>query len=313
MGRRECVMSRSGSMILCYHRVAKPDADPFVLCVTPENFASHLDEVVQHGEPSTLDELAMPSRRPRVVVTLDDGYADNLTNALPIAKAKGVPITVFVTSGTLDGKQLFWWDRLGTLLASRPPAVKEIRLPLADGVVVRVAVGSKRPGKDLLSVHRHLLPLPVPEIHRVLDAVSDQWGVRASPPAAARTLTSPEVIELASSDMVTIGAHTVDHAQLPNLSAGEQKDTISTSKEALEALTGRPVTHFAYPFGGSDSFNDYTVDAVRSSGFKTACTTLPGNVKSDSDPYLLPRRMVMNWSRPRFRLSWERWRLVTAR
>ena len=111
--------------------------------------------------------------------------------------------------------------------------------------------------------------------------------------------------------MVTIGAHTVDHAQLPNLSAGEQKDTISTSKEALEALTGRPVTHFAYPFGGSDSFNDYTVDAVRSSGFKTACTTLPGNVKSDSDPYLLPRRMVMNWSRPRFRLSWERWRLVT--
>ena len=97
--------------------------------MTPENFASHLDEVVQHGEPSTLDELAMPSRRPRVVVTLDDGYADNLTNALPIAKAKGVPITVFVTSGTLDGKQLFWWDRLGTLLASRPPAVKEIRLP----------------------------------------------------------------------------------------------------------------------------------------------------------------------------------------
>ena len=147
MGRRECVMSRSGSMILCYHRVAKPDANPFVLCVTPENFASHLDEVVQHGEPSTLDELAMPSRRPRVVVTLDDGYADNLTNALPIAKAKGVPITVFVTSGTLDGKQLFWWDRLGTLLASRPPAVKEIRLPLADGVVVGSPWGQRGPAR----------------------------------------------------------------------------------------------------------------------------------------------------------------------
>ena len=37
---------------------------------------------------------------------------------------------------------------------------------------------------------------------------------------------------------------------MPNLSAGEQKDTIFSSKEALEALTGRPVTHFAYPLAG---------------------------------------------------------------
>ena len=141
-------MSSSGSIILCYHRVASGDDDPFQLCVTPENFAAHLDEIVRHGEPSTLDEFALPSRRPRVVVTLDDGYADNLTNALPIAEAKGVPITVFVTSGAVDAEQPFWWDRLGTLLASRPPGVREINLPLAGGAV-RIALGSAKPSEDL--------------------------------------------------------------------------------------------------------------------------------------------------------------------
>ena len=37
-----------------------------------------------------------------MIVTLDDGYRDNLTNALPIAESKGVPITVFVTSGIME-------------------------------------------------------------------------------------------------------------------------------------------------------------------------------------------------------------------
>jgi peptidoglycan/xylan/chitin deacetylase (PgdA/CDA1 family) len=302
-------MSRSGSMILCYHRVASEAEDPFKLCVTPQNFAAHLDEIVRHGEPSTLDQIALPSRRPRVVVTLDDGYADNLTNALPIAESRGVPITVFVTSGQVDGEQGLWWDRLGSLLGSRPSGIDEINLPLADGPV-RIALGSP---DDLGSVRSQLLPLPVTEIHRILDEVSQEWGTPASPTPGARTLTSSELLRLADSELVTIGAHTVDHVRLSNLPAQEQEKNISSSKEALEGLIGRPVTHFAYPFGGSDSFNESSVDAVRSSGFETACTTIPANARSTSNPFLLPRRMIMNWSGRRFRVSWERWKLLTRR
>ena len=116
----------------------------FRLCVTPANFAAQLDEIARHGEPSTLAELSLPSRRPRVVVTFDDGYVDNLTNALPIAEAKGIPITVFVTSGVLGGQQGFWWDRLGTLLRSRPSGTREICLPTSEGTV-RIGLGSSRP------------------------------------------------------------------------------------------------------------------------------------------------------------------------
>ena len=92
-------MRRNGTLILCYHRVAEGVEDPFYLCVRPGNFAAHLEEMSRAREPSTLADVSVPSRRPRVVVTFDDGYRDNLTNALPIAESKGVPITVFVTSG----------------------------------------------------------------------------------------------------------------------------------------------------------------------------------------------------------------------
>jgi peptidoglycan/xylan/chitin deacetylase (PgdA/CDA1 family) len=302
-------MKSGDSRILFYHRIAEGIDDPFKLCVSPDRFAAHLDEIARYGEPSTLAELSLPSLRPRIVVTFDDGYADNLTNAVPIAEAKGVPITIFVTSGVLGRDNGFWWDRLGTLLRSRPSAIREITLPAGRGSV-RIGLGSFSRRKDLQSVRRHLLPLPVAEIHGILDAVSEQWGISAAPPPDARPLTLFEFDQLASSKVVTIGAHTVDHVRLRGLEAADQQPTISSSKRQLEQLTGQMVSHFAYPYGGKDAFDDHSVDAARAAGFETACTTIEGNANSTSDPFRLPRRKVKNWSRLGFKAALERWRLV---
>jgi peptidoglycan/xylan/chitin deacetylase (PgdA/CDA1 family) len=301
-------MRRNGTLILCYHRVAEGVEDPFYLCVRPGNFAAHLEEMSRAREPSTLADAMVPSRRPRVVVTFDDGYRDNLANALPIAESKGVPITVFVTSGILGNHKGLWWDRLGTLLRSRPPQVREIDLP-AVGRDVRLPLGSSGMRADLDSVRRHLLPLRVSEIERALDAVSEQWQVGSAPPADAGTLTAEDLRLLAASDTVTIGAHTADHVRLRDRSAREQQETISGSKDELEQSIGRAVSHFAYPFGGRADFDDRSVDAVRSAGFDTACTTLPGTARSSTDPYRLPRRLVMDWGRLRFRVQMQRWKL----
>ena len=242
-------MKSGDSLILFYHRIAEGVDDPFNLCVTPARFAAHLDEIGRYGEPSTLAELSLPSPRPRIVVTFDDGYADNLINAVPIVEAKGVPITIFVTSGVLGSHGGFWWDRLGTLLRSRPSAISEITLPAGERTV-RIGLGSSCKRKDLQSVRRHLLPLPVTEIHRVLDAVSEQWGISAAPPPDARPLTVSEFVQLAASNMVTIGDHTVDHVRLRGLHAADQKQTIVSSKEQLERLSGQADLTLRLPLRG---------------------------------------------------------------
>ena len=301
-------MSRAGTLILCYHRIAEGVEDPFWLCVSPGNFAAHLEEIARTREPSTLDDAFKPSRRPRVVVTLDDGYLDNLTNALPIAESTGVPITVFVTSGITGNHSGFWWDRLGTLLRSRPPHIREADLPVGDGNV-HLQLGSSGLRADFDAVRRHLLPLRVTEIERALDAVSGQWQVDSAPPPDAGTLTAEDLLRLAASDTVTIGAHTVDHVRLRGRPVREQEDTIADSKRELEQAIGRPVAHFAYPFGRHDDFDDHSVDAVRSAAFDTACTTVPGTARFPADPYRLPRRVVMNWGRSRFRVQLQRWKI----
>ena len=213
-----------------------------------------------------------------------------------------------MTSGILGNHRGLWGDRLGTLLRSRPPHVREIDLPIS-GRNVRLPLGSSGIRADLVSVRRHLLPLRVMEIERALDAVSEQWQVGSASPPDAQTLNPEDLLRLAASDTVTIGAHTVDHVRLRDRPAREQRDTISGSKRELEQSIGRTVSHFAYPFGRRDDFDDRSVDAVRSAEFDTACTAIPGMAHSSTDPYRLPRRMVMDWGRLRFRVQMQRWRL----
>jgi peptidoglycan/xylan/chitin deacetylase (PgdA/CDA1 family) len=151
-------VKHDGTLILCYHRVAAGVEDPFGLCVSPENFAAHLEEIVRRREPSTFDDLSAPSRRSRVIVTFDDGYSDNLSNALPIAESKGVPITVFVTSGLLGGHRGYWWDRLAVLLRSRPSGTRDFSSRSRFGKSNLPLTPSRRVGPSGRSLLRMLVP-----------------------------------------------------------------------------------------------------------------------------------------------------------
>jgi peptidoglycan/xylan/chitin deacetylase (PgdA/CDA1 family) len=76
-------------------------------------------------------------------------------------------------------------------------------------------------------------------------------------------------------------------AQLdPELAAREIRD----SKRRLEAITGSPVTTFAYPNGkpGRDYLREH-VGMVRALGFEAAVSTAWGVAHAASDPHQLPR------------------------
>lgn len=299
---------RDDTLILCYHRIAEGSTDPFGLCVRPDTFATHLEEIARTMDPSTLDGLDRPSRRRKVVVTLDDGYRDNLSNAVPVAEAAGVPITVFVTSGMVGRNRGFWWDLLASLLRTRPPGTTQIRLDVGDEQVT-VPLSPGRFRSDLARVHQALLPFSVDEIERGLESLARQWSVTPETPPDARALSQDELGRLAASPAVTVGAHTLDHAHLSSRPMAEQLDTIAGSKRELEAMLRRPVSHFAYPYGGRDDFDEHSVGAVTRAGFETACTTVPGSARPTSDRFRLPRRIVLDWGRTRFRAQLQRWRM----
>jgi peptidoglycan/xylan/chitin deacetylase (PgdA/CDA1 family) len=86
---------------------------------------------------------------------------------------------------------------------------------------------------------------------------------------ADRPMTFDEMRRLRDFPLIDIGAHSVHHASLAHLSAVECHSEVFESRSALERLTGRPVTSFAYPFGET---SPDAVAAVTAAGFRDAVT-----------------------------------------
>jgi peptidoglycan/xylan/chitin deacetylase (PgdA/CDA1 family) len=293
----------SRCIVLMYHRVAEIEHDPWGLCVTPENFAAQLSVLAAHYRPLTLAQAGghiangtFP--RSSVVVTFDDGYADNLHCALPLLAAAGVPATVFVTTGQIDSDREFWWDELGHLLLGTAllPARIDLNLGERERSWRTVDAGSNA-GEigpaTRLKLYRKiwalLQPLEKDARRAVLDNLAQQLHAGPVMRDDHRTLSSTELQVLSAAEVVDIGAHTVTHPLLCIRQADLQHQEMQESKSRLEELTGKPVEHFSYPFGDHDDAVVRTADSV---GFRLACTTETGDVRRDTDPLRMPRIQV---------------------
>lgn len=88
---------------------------------------------------------------------------------------------------------------------------------------------------------------------------------------------------------IQIGAHTVSHADLTRVSAGNLHHEVFDSKAELEALVGHRVVDFCYPAG---KFSDAVVRMVQGAGFESATTTEPGVSHSAGDRFVWTRVRV---------------------
>jgi len=99
--------------ILMYHHVAvpPPDSDAIYrdLSVSPTNFEGQLRYLIENGyQPITLSDLIMhlqvgqPLASKPVVLTFDDGFRDQYTNAYPLLKRYGFVATFFIITGFVD-------------------------------------------------------------------------------------------------------------------------------------------------------------------------------------------------------------------
>ena len=88
---------------------------------------------------------------------------------------------------------------------------------------------------------------------------------------------------------IEIGAHTLTHPNLTQCTRQEIKRQMVGSRNRLEEKLRKPVRLFAYPYGGSRSFNATVRLCAREAGFLGARTTLPGSNGPDTDLFTLRR------------------------
>ena len=323
------------ALILLYHRVALSSPDPQLLCVTPAHFGEHLEVLRKYGNPIALRSLlpALQNRqlaRRAIVVTFDDGYADNLHHAKPLLERYDVPATVFVTSGYVGSEKEFWYDDLERLLLQPGILPETLQLNLNGSLHQWQLNGAVHYDKDSYcsyagwnisrqdnptprhelyrSLFQTLLPLPDKQRRNLVDDLLIAAGMETSGRPTYRVFSPGEMIKLTDGALVEVGAHTVSHTILSTLSTAEQAEEISQSKARLEEILGHRVTSFAYPHGGRSHYTDETVAAVRQAGFDCACAAFPGIVRrATTERWQLPRFLVRDWDGQEFARRLSQW------
>lgn len=292
-----------GGVVLLYHRVASLPSDPERLAVSPRNFQAHLDLIRRHAACLPLRQLVDQARLGvpsvgRVAITFDDGYADLLHEAAPALVERGLPATMFITTGVLDPPREFWWDALArAVLGEADAGGWHVECP-----------GDPSPRHRAYRDWRDRLRVMAPaQRDRAIDRLvtESRCGREARP--AHRPLTTGEVAELAAIDGIDVGAHGVSHASMGVLADAERRAEMGEGRRTLARLVGRDVLSLAYPFGGSADATDDAVRAAADEGIDLACVATPGRVHAATDPLRVPRMIVRDWAPEAFEqrlLSW---------
>jgi peptidoglycan/xylan/chitin deacetylase (PgdA/CDA1 family) len=138
------------AVVLYYHSIPKDKRAAF---------ARQMDELVRIGKPLPADfRLALAPGEHFVAVTFDDGYQNNIENAVPELVQRGIPATLFVVTGALGGTPT--WQRHAEALDYREPIMSADAIGQLPLDLIRVGSHTR--------THRMLTALPEDEARREL-------------------------------------------------------------------------------------------------------------------------------------------------
>lgn len=259
------------------------------LHVTPDVLAAVIEATRAQGFAFvTLDEAMARLRgggaeAPFACLTFDDGYRDNLDLALPVCARLEAPFTVYVTTGFIDRTADIWWYALEGLLRD----AERIEI---DGAAVPVATAAEKAAAfgRLAGQLRAFGPAAA---RAAIDAMAARHGAGFRTDAAALAMDWDMVAALDRSGVGAVEAHGVTHAALARLAAADARAEAAESRRILEARLGRPVRHFAFPFGDPPSAGAREFALCGDLGFASAVTTRFGNLSASA--------AATAWSLPR--------------
>ena len=278
-----CSLVQSELPILAYHRIVDmgPESefpfDPELVSATPADFREQMKYVAAHFDVVTFadvlryidGEASLPARP--IIVTFDDGYLDNYTEAFPILQELGLPATIFVSTGYVGAQDTYWYDHLAYAIYRAKAGTFVLgttRFDLDD------VASRRRATADAIRFLRGV-PDAVRRAHLVRLAERLDYGVREEDRALSRPMEWSQIVELHEAG-IEIASHTVSHPALSQCDDETLAYELFESRRELESHLGVPVEVIAYPFGGPGEYDERVMRTAARSGYRLAASYING-------------------------------------
>jgi peptidoglycan/xylan/chitin deacetylase (PgdA/CDA1 family) len=278
-------------VIIRYHSVSQGnDLVSDGITVAPNAFEQQVSYFAKHFRPILMNTLidCVQDQRPfpenAIVLTFDDGYADNY-QAARILKKYGMTGVFYITAGCIESEERFWVGEIHHLLGKTNK--KDVRIRVRDKVFEGLLSDSTR-AEPIRRLTQLIKTVDVGTRESIREELRKQLD---DVPAVENNLmlTWQQLSEMVAMGM-EIGGHTMTHCNLPSATNEEAWNEVLQCKVFLEERLGTSVRHFAYPNGGSSQYyNPRIKEFVRRAGYRSAVTSKLGAVDLRNDPFELRR------------------------
>jgi peptidoglycan/xylan/chitin deacetylase (PgdA/CDA1 family) len=288
--------------ILVYHRVVPRETrdDLFSLpaiVVYQDHFEEQMKFLSENYHIIPLDEfiearekqIPLPLRT--VVITFDDGWEDNYHYAFPILRKYHLPATIFLTTGWINTRKIFWPEKVIFLiknLLSSPDVLKECFVKAnIPSLIIRIDRLLRHPERNKCwsKLIDDLKYIDESSREKIIQNLEAYLKDRTFPEAKHSVLNWAQIQEMKRNG-VSYGSHGITHRILTLLGEDEVKEELQVSLQSLEKGLGGPIKHFAYPNG---DYNGRIIQHLKTLGYRSGLTVKLGYNTIKTDAYRLNR------------------------
>lgn len=279
------LLSHFGStIVLTLHRISKERTNASNLTsmeVMPDYFEWFVGVCRKYGwHFISVDELGIQIvgrkiRPKQIVITIDDGYYDNLEAGYYLFDKLRVPYCIFLTTSFIDDPYISpWWEQAEFAINSSNS------LACFNQILDTTTVAKKR---EALSFIRG---------HCIAGNFSGINFIEKSKTGTSKNFLSwDDVRYMSRSQYASFGSHLKDHYSLKILDHAEAQRQIFESKEIIESNISKKISSIAYPYGGFTDCGDREFNMARKAGYLMGFTTYQRPIRSANhhSPFDLPR------------------------
>jgi peptidoglycan/xylan/chitin deacetylase (PgdA/CDA1 family) len=271
---------RKNGVILMMHRFS--DADREIIGHDPEGVRRVLAFLrADKYDLVALDEMVRRLRgdgrplRRTVAVTIDDGYLDQATIGAPLFAEFDCPVTTFLTTGFVDGRLWFWWDKIRYAFRHTPRRDIRIEMASQEFTYTLLEAGDRQSAAlDLVERAKRVSEEEKQAALQRLSAAAETEIPDRPPPECAPM--SWDQVRACERRGMAFGPHTVTHPILARTSADQCRREIVESWTRLRTEVETPVPVFCYPNGQQGDFGQREIAVLRGQGFAAGVTAMHG-------------------------------------
>lgn len=245
-------------------------------------------KVIKLQEAFDLNRTGRKQEDLSVVITFDDGYANNFEYAFPILKKYNVPATIFtVTSHLIDPRFVLWYDFVDFSKNIVPLQFFIDRVVTTKGADDADNIKTWNDLKTLLKSFTQ----QEKESMLSVDELLKQRILADVPKEFFQLLNTQQMKVMVDSGLIEMGSHTHSHPNLDILKMEDAKYELEHSKRILQTELNYEVTSIAFPDG---AYNEKVKELSLGAGYKNLLAVDYKLPSDKSDINILPRYCISN-------------------